>query len=315
MANEFIIREGFSSKSNVIVTGSLTVTSITGSLVTASYGITASYSLNSNTASLVQNITSASYSNTTLSASLASVSYKTLNNPAASYALSGISSSNWNTNFGNNGYISSTFFHTNANIGSALTTGFRTSYSGSITLTPVYINRTGTLSTFAIIGSLLGSPTGSWRVGVYSNSNNMLPETKIFEFSSDIFPAGPRTFYQVSSSSGPVLQQGQIYWLAVSAIGNTSNITYTYLQHAAATPSQNRIFNQVLGSSIPILQNAVRNIAHYKYDIGVAATASALPTPLPQTTSSYTVYSYGSAQAAVPTFGTIHIGPFIKLNY
>ena len=314
MANEFIIREGFRSKTNVIVTGSLTVTSITGSLVTASYGITASYSLNSNTASLVQTITSASYSTTALSASIASASYKTLINSASLYASSGVSSSNWNTNFGNNGYISSTFFYTTANIGAGNTAGIRTSYSSSITLTPIYINRTGTLAKFAIIGTVLGAPTGSWRVGVYSNSSNMFPETKIFEFDTNISPGAARTFYEVSSSSGPVLQQGQIYWLAVSAEGNITNISYTYLSHTTIVPSQNRIFNQVLGSSIPILQNAVRNIAHYRYNI--ASTGSALPTPLSQNSSSYSVYSYGGDQSGAGTGpGTIHIGPFIKLNY
>ena len=311
MANEFVIREGFDSKSSVIVTGSLTATSITGSLVTASYGITASYSINSNTASLVQTITSASYSINALSASIASDSYKTLNNPAALYALSGISSSQWTTNFGNNGYISSTFFHTNGNVGGGGTLGFRTSYANSIFLTPVYINRTGTLSTFSIIGNLGGSPTGSWRVGVYSNSNIMLPQTKIFEFENRIFPLGPRTFYEVSSSSGPVLQQGQIYWLAVSSEENTNTLNYTYVQHTAAYPSQNRTLNPLLGTSTPILQNAIRNVAHLRYNI--PTTGSALPTLLSQSISFYTASVYGGNQGN--GYSTVHVGPFIKLNY
>ena len=314
MANEFIIREGFRSKSNVIVTGSLTVTSITGSLVTASYGITASYSLNSNTASLVQTIISASYSATALSASIASASYDTLNNPAALYAPIGISSSGWTTNAGNNGYISSNLFYTNGNIGGGNTAAFRTgSYTNTIYLTPIYISKTGTLARFAIVGTVLGAPTGSWRVGVYSNSSNMLPETKVFEFSSNILPGATRTFYEVTSSSGPILQQGQIYWLAASAEGLVSNISYTYLQHTAAVRSMNKLISPLLGSTTPILENAIRNVAHYRYNI--PTTGSALPALLSQSISFYTASVYGGDMGGGSNLGTVHIGPFIKLNY
>lgn len=311
MANEFVIREGFSSKSSVTVTGSLTVSSITGSLATASYAITASYSQNSTTASFVQTILTASYSTTGLSASISDVSNKTLNNSASLYAPYGISSSIWNNNFGNNGYISSTFFYTNGNINQAVA-GYRGFYSSSIILTPIYINKTGVLRSFAIIGTILGSPTGSWRVGVYSNSNRMLPETKLFEFDRNIAPtANVRVFYEVTTSVGPTLYQGQIYWLAASTEQNFSNVSYAYVQHVAgATLSQNKVMNPLLGSDIPILENSIRNIAHYKYPL--ASTGSALPSTLSQNTGSYIPMSYGVDQGG---YGTMHIGPFIKLNY
>jgi hypothetical protein len=312
MANEFIIREGFNSKLDVTVTGSLTVTSITGSLLTASYADTASYSLNTLTASFVQNIESASYATNALSASRTSVSYKTLNNSASLYAPYGISSSLWTTNFGNNGYISSTLFNTNGNIGDANAT-IRSSYVNNLFLYPVYINKTGTLSKFAIFGRLVGAtPAASWRVAVYSNSNILLPQTKLFEFDSNITPTTSRYFYEVSASSGPTLQQGQIYWLAASAEGGISNLNYVYLQSTTAFPSTNRIMNPLLGSTIPVFENAIRNIAYYTYSI--PSTGSALPTELSQSIAFYSAVSYGGTQGAA-TVGIIHVGPFIKLNY
>jgi hypothetical protein len=312
MANEFIIREGFSSKANVTVTGSLIASSITGSLLTASFAITASYSGNSNTSSFVQTITTASYATTGLSASRASVSNITLNNPASLYAPNGISSSLWNTSFGNNGYISSNFFYTNGNVGQAAA-GYRGFYSSSIILTPVYINKTGILSSFAIFGTLLGAPTGSWRVGVYSNSVNMLPETKVFEFDRNVSPtANFRVLYEVTTSVGPTLYQGQIYWLAASTEGAFNNISYTYLQNNPVVNVfiQNKLMNPLLGSDIPILENSIRNIAHYKYPL--VSTGSALPSILSQDTGAYIPMSYGVDQG---NFGTMHIGPFIKLIY
>jgi hypothetical protein len=313
MANEFIIREGFNSKSDVIVTGSLTATSITGSLITASYADTASYSFNSTTASLIQNITSASYATTALSASIASASYKTLNNSASLYASYGISSSLWTTTFGNNGYISSTFFNTNGNMFGAVAS-LRTAYANNIFLHPVYINKTGTLSRFAIFGSLTGAtPATSWRVAVYSNSNLMLPQTKLFEFDSNIIPTTARYFYEVSSSSsGPVLQQGQIYWLAALAEGGITNLNYVYLQSTAAYPSTNRIMNPLLGSLIPASENAIRNISHYTYF--TPSTGSALPASLSQSITFYTASAYGGTQVG-QSGSLIPVGPFIKLNY
>jgi hypothetical protein len=311
MANEFIIREGFNSRSNVIVTGSLTATSITGSLITASYANTASYSFNSTTASLIQNTTSASYATTSLSASIASASYKTINNSASLYAPYGISSSTWVTNFGNNGYISSTFFNTNGNITNA-SGSFRTAYANNIFLHPVYISKTGTLTGFAIFGNLtIATPASSWRVAIYSNSNLMLPQTKLFEFSSSITPTTSRYFYEVSSS-GPVLQQGQIYWLAASAEGGITNLNYSYLQSTAAYPSTNRIMNPLLGSLIPASENAIRNISHYTYFI--PSTGSALPASLSQSIAFYTASAYGGTQVG-QAGSLIPVGPFIKLNY
>lgn len=311
MPNEFIIREGFSSRGNVVVTGSLTVTSITGSLTTASYAITASFSNNSNTASFIQVIPTASYAATGLSASISVETNKTIYNPAASYAQVGVSSSLWNTTFGNNGYITPVFFQTNGNVGQAVAS-LRSFYTNSIFLTPIYINKTGVLARFGIFGTLLGSPTGSWRVGVYSNSTNMLPQNKVFEFDTNIFPtANFRVLYEVTTSAGPTLQQGQIYWLATSTEHNFSNISYTYVQHTeGAYMSQNRVINPLLGSAIPITENAIRNIAYYRY--AIPSTGSAMPLTLSQSISFYTTVDYGANQG---NNSSIHMGPFIKLNY
>ncbi len=318
MANEFVIREGFNSESNVVVSGSLIVSNVTGSLVSASYAISSSYSINSNTSSFIQSILTSSYAVTALSSSRSGVSNKTLNNSASLYAQTGVSSSSWTTLSGNNGYISSNFFHTNGAYGSLANSIQRGTYSSSIYLTPIYINRTGILSRFAVMCNLAvaGTAPGNIRAAVYTNSNTMLPKSKLFEFESKInLPASiNRTFYEVTTSSGPTLQQGQIYWLAASVEDNVSNFNYTYLTDNIAVinlPSSNRIFNPILGSSIPIIENAVRNIGHYRYNL--SSTGSALPNELVQDTSLYIASSYSTNNGG--NFGTVHIGPFIRLIY
>jgi hypothetical protein len=189
----------------------------------------------------------------------------------------------------------------------------RSSYTNNIFLHPIYINKTGILSRFSIMGNLTGAtPATSWRVGIYSNSNIMLPKTKLLEFDSNIIPTTARYFYEVTSSSNLVLQQGQIYWLAASAEGNITNLNYTYLQSLTTNPSTNRIMNPLLGSTIPVFENAIRNIAYYTYSI--PSTGSALPTELSQSIVFYSAVSYGGTQGT-QNFSTLHVGPFIKLNY
>jgi hypothetical protein len=317
MANEFIIREGLDSKKSIIITGSLTVTNgITGSLNTASYGLTASYAVNALTASLTQNILSASYVVNTTSASYASQALSVTGYTPSTYSPSNITSS-YSLLIGDLGYITPVFscmFNHGilSNTNKALA-------ANTIWLSPIHINRTGTVSRMGVAcaGATTGT-SGSIRLGIYTNSNAMLPDQLLFDGGLNgalITPAAntSRLFYEAPVTNGPVLYAGEIYWFAMMVGGNPANISFLTMNNAAGfvATSQNRVFNPLLGVGIPINENALRNIAYYRYGVGSAGTSS-FTSSLPQTSSAYTSSLYGTNDGIT---GTIPLGPFTLLTY
>lgn len=310
MPNEFIIREGFISKQPVTITGSLNVSgSITGSLITASYGVSASYTFNALSASLVQNTTSASYALSATSASRANQATKILNYSAALYTTSPITNS-MAVPLGNLGYISTT----PVGFSNALVLSGPDKPSGSMFLTPVYISKTGTLTKIGIPAqSSAGSPTGSIRLAIYSNSTSMLPDQLLLD-AGPLYPTTTRAFQELTIAGGPVLSQGQMYWIASMLCDTITRVDYLSMQWTAGAGllanSQNKIFNPLLGVSVPTTENALKQIAYYRYS--PASTAS-FTGSLPQTTASYTAISYGSNRGTSPGSSSIFIGPSIYL--
>ena len=312
MANEFVIREGFISESDTIITGSLIVTAgITGSLVTASYAITASYSLNSLTASLVSNITTASYTNFATSASIATLG-SFVPNYVNNYTATQLNPV-FNTGSTGIGYISPMMNNMINTVAAYSNRQFNTIY-----LTPLYINSNCIVRKIGILAQKNLSGNQSIRLGIYTNSNLMLPDTNLSDV--EIFPLGDNIsrFYETTLSTPINLQAGEIYWLA-SMLCGTGTIVHTNINYRTVQPqftvqqlSANRIYNQLLGSSTPINQNAIKHISYYAYT--VASTAS-LQTTLPQTAGSYIVYSYGGTSAAVASHTQTFIPPMIYVNY
>lgn len=313
MANEFVIREGFISESDTIITGSLIVTAgITGSLVTASYAITASYSLNSLTASLVSNITTASYTNFATSASTATLG-SFVPNYVNNYTTTQLNPV-FNTGSTGIGYISPMMNNTLNTIAASSNRQFNTIY-----LTPLYINSNCIVRKIGILSQKNGAGNQSIRLGIYTNSNSMLPDTNLSDV--EIFPLGDNVsrFYETTLSTPINLQTGEIYWLASMLCGSGLGGVHNSINYRTAGPaftvqqlSANKIYNTLLGSSAPINQNAIRHISYYA--LTVASTAS-LQASLPQTAGSYIVYSYGGTSTVVASHTQTFFSPMIYVTY
>jgi hypothetical protein len=320
MANEFVIREGFSSEANATITGSLTVTGgITGSLASASYAITASYSINALTASLVSSIPTASFTNFAVSASQA-----TLGSFVPSYATNYTTTQlnpNFITGITGSGYLSPMLYST-VNTGTA--TANR--QLNTVYLTPLYINSNCTVRKIGVLSQRVGA-NNNIRLGLYTNSNLMLPETNLSD--TVITPLdNTARFYEAALATPVNLQAGEIYWIASmlcggavvvgGGVGTVANISYRTVDTQLLSLPQggiNKIYNNLLGSTAPINQNAIKHISYYA--LTVASTAS-LQASLPQTPGSYTIYSYGARinnTTLLTFYSNTFIPPAIYVTY
>jgi hypothetical protein len=312
MANEFVIREGFSSEANVTITGSLTVTGgITGSLASASYAITASYSLNALTASLVSSIPTASLTNFAVSASLAALG-SFVPSYATNYTTTQLNP-NFITGITGSGYLSPMLY-------SMVNTGTATANRqlNTVYLTPLYINSNCTVRKIGVLSQRVGA-NNNIRLGLYTNSNLMLPETNLSD--TVITPLdNTARFYEAALATPVNLQAGEIYWIASmlcggavvvgGGVGTVANIAYRTVDTQLLSLPQGgiiKIYNNLLGSTAPINKNAIKHISFYA--LTVASTAS-LQASLPQTPGSYTIYSYG-ARINNTTLGTFYTNTFI----
>jgi len=314
MANEFIIRDGFQSKFGLVVTGSLTVTAgITGSLSTASYAITAGFASTGVSASLTNNIDSSSYSIFANSASYAIlgtyVSSSTINYTAPQVSPTDLASS-----IGSVGYLSPMYnFHNN------LQAAHNNRQTNTIYLTPLLINSNCIVKKIGIPCQRTVTTVGI-RLGIYTNSDLMLPETNIMD--ENLTPiANARVLHEVTASTVVSLKAGEIYWLATMMTGNVTQpplaVTVNYVTTAWANTFQNsaynRLFNPLMGLAPPSNQNAMRHISYYAF---TTASTGSLQASLPQTALSYTVYSYGakSTLAGVNNTNTF-LPPVIQVSY
>jgi hypothetical protein len=278
MPNEFVARNGFISLSGSVVSGSLTVTGgLTGSILSASYSITASYSPNSVTASFVVSAISASFSTTAVSASYAQTA-SAWQKP--SYAPTQTI-----------GYITPQMAFGEIT-GS---TGARPGIN-NILATPFLVHKDCTLDglfvSFCSSGSGIATTAS---LGIYSDNGNTLPQTLLkavgtaFTDSSSLFQ-----HRYVSASVAPPLQlkAKTIYWVAIVGdnglvlpivTGTIPNLLYNPILGIEVTASA------IVSSFFPVY----KNITSYGFVSASAGNpAVGLPSTLPQTTGSYTVNSY-----------------------
>jgi hypothetical protein len=312
--NEFIIRSGFNVKNDVIITGSLNVYNITGSITSASYGITASYTFQAITASLVTTIPSSSYTTYAISSSYADVADRLNNYSLGTYEAVNITTS-YAASSGDLGYT----FSTVNSIASPGTFSIanRAAFLNSLVLSPIVAPITGTVTKMLVMGQSVGvGSTGSVRLGIYSNSRAMLPDTLILDAgSASLFPTVRMGYETDAIVGGPRLQQGEIYWLAMVTVnpgaGNTSYLTFNNSTLLNLFPF-NRIFNPLLGVAYPSNDLSIRTLANYRYRLDNTAS---LPLTLPQTISSYTASAYGVIDPGAPSgvAGTIPIGPAVYI--
>jgi len=322
MANEFIIREGFRTLGDLTVTGSLIITSgITGSIQSASLAISAGYSINANTASLVNNIASSSYSTFALSSSYSVAADNSLNYPTNSYTSTFISggisiTAAGGTGAGGLGYISPVTV-INYQAATALLDRTYAPTVNTLYATPIVIPRTCTAAKIGITALVSAAPTASFLMGIYDTSNSMLPNNLLTSTQVLFTTLNSRYFSEASFSSPITLQQNEIYWLAFMCIQNAGNATYSTINwlNNATVPfinlTYNRIFNPLLGVAQPSNTNSHKQIAYYQYSI---ANTGSMPSTLTQTLGSITPISYGTRILA-NTIMTIPVGPSLYVTY
>jgi hypothetical protein len=284
MPNEFVARNGFISKQDSEITGSLTITGgLTGSVLSASYSITASYSNTSISASYVLSALTASYSDYAVTTSYAATASAGMD---ASYAITQPTTPNI-------GYIS-------PNICMTEVTGAFTAVPGldRVIVTPflVYANciLTGSGLTFGSTGS--GVETRA-RIGIYADNGNMLPGALIQDIGFLSSSATTIAYQQLNTNPSIRLDAKTVYWTAV--VGD----------NALRLPVP-RLVNGMIN---PILQveltasgiTSHRNIFSYGFVSGGAATN--LPLTMSAIASAYTVNSYFTSSG--------FIGPILKVIY
>jgi hypothetical protein len=284
MANEFITRNGFISNADSIITGSLTTTGgLTGSILSASYALSASYSQNAQTASFVLSALTASYASSSLSASYALTTSAGLD---TSYEISQLTTPNI-------GYISPNLCFTEV-------TGAYTAVPGldNIILTPFLVYAdcvlTGSGLTFGSTGS---GVTATARMGLYEDNGNMLPGNLVQDFGFKTSSVTTLNYSPLEPDPQVRLSAKKIYWTAVVG-DNALKLPVPFVVNGMYNP-----ILQVFVTSSGVSSH--RNIFSYGYVSGGAI--SALPSSLPSTTSSYTINAYFTSSG--------FIGPVLSVVY
>lgn len=265
MANEFIARNGLIAKADSIVTGSLTVTGgITGSILSASYAVTSSYTQTTATASYILSSTSSSYSSTSTSASY-SLTASFFQSPIWSPTSSSYANPLWLP----------------GNPGTATAPALDTIY-----VSPILMNRDVTAATIGIYAAATSAGVGaSARLGIYYDNGNMLPGTLLYD--AGLVTTSTTTVGFLEATVNKSLNNKSIYWVALVGSGSIKT---------AIAASNNLFFHPLLGAQAT--GTGVRNIA--EYSLVSASSYNALPTSLPSTFSSYTIVAYTNTSVFIP---------------
>lgn len=283
--NEFIIRNGFTSKGGLQVTGSLTVLGgITGSCATASFAVSTSLAINAATASLTSLIDSSSYSNYSETSSYTYEAESVLN---PNY-------NGWiNPNLGNIGISAHWWYPINI---TSILAGIAPSITQSLILAPIEMYKNCTVNTLVSIYSHITAATTS-SFFIYSNSDKLLPQNKLFQANVSGSSGGTITGSFSPASSIP-LKAGEIYWLGV-AVQNANSIYPVYRSNAPAN-TVGRVYNAILGVSVPNTASAyIQNITHYVLPIPGNIVASA-PATASQNVGDYSFIARSAASPVLP---------------
>jgi hypothetical protein len=278
MPNEFVSRNGFISKNDSVITGSLTVTNgIYGNILSASYSETASYSLTAATASYVISAISASYSDYAETASY-TVSASAWEKPSYTPTVG-------------NGYIVPTWCLNEV-------TGSYGSRPGldNILLAPFLVHKRCKLESMvvSICSSGSGVPT-TCSLGIYSDNGDTLPKTLLQSLGTaqtNVSTTFQHLIVAPPETSQITLNAKTMYWAAI--VGDNALVL-----PIPSSSYGNQIYNPILqvditaSAAIGGFYPACKNIGSYGYVSASAGNPSVgLPTTLPQTATSYTVNSY-----------------------
>lgn len=261
MANEFIARNGLIAQNNSTITGSLIVTNgITGSL--------------SGTASFSLNATSASFSTTSSFTTTSSFSVTSSYAITASFAqLVEFEGKPLSPGYPGN-YIIPVKFTTPI---VSLAAGSQLDVTSNIRYYPIQLSRDTLISSIgALVRSTTAITTGSYRLGIYNSieastplvqGSTSLPGALLGDYGliSQIGVTSPFVEIAISDINRPTLKKGEIYWLAISPSGSTTQ---------AVTSTNNTLWNDYFG-----ITPSSTTIASY---VGISVPANggaALPNP------------------------------------
>jgi len=280
MPNEFIARNGFISKDNSVVSGSISATlGITGSVLSASYSVTAAYSINTATASFVQSAISASYSLRSETASFAVT--------AAAWSLPSY-----------NPTVGLAYIATQQCFGEVTQSFGSRPGINNILCSPFIVHKDCQLEN--VIVTLCSSGSGiatTCSIGIYSDAGNMLPKDRLQSLGT-VSTNSSSLFQHLTLTPNPKLplKAKTIYWLAI--VGDDGLVLPVPTGSYAST-YPNQLWNPLLGveltASLPVsgLYPIIKNISSYGFVSGSAGNpAIGLPLQLPQTFSQYTINSY-----------------------
>jgi len=287
MSNEFVARNGFISKQDSVVTGSISATAgVYGSITSASYSVTASYGNSVLTASYVASAISSSYS------LFAVTSSNTVT--ASVYALP-----SYAPTVGLNTYISPYICWTE-------TTGAFLSQAvglDNIVVTPVLINKSCNLAAVGLsFASTSSGVATTASLGLYRDNGAMLPSTLIQSLGNISTTSSTLQYIEIMPNPSISLDAKNIYWLAF--VGDNAL--------RVGIPSHNNmLLNPLLGVDVSASFPAAGQYISYKnisnYMTRSAGSSITMPSSLGQLTAGYTVYSYNSASS--------YIGPIINVTY
>lgn len=280
MPNEFVARNGFISKDDSIVSGSLSTTgNIIANITSASYVISSSFATNSLTASYVLNAVTSSVTDFAVTASTAATA-SILKNP--SYAPTvGI------------GYIFPNVIITTGSVAISRSLGL-----DRILFTPFTVEKTCTVATMGVMFGSTGSEAAA-RLGLYSDSGNTCPQNLIQDFGTVATSSIPLVYSAITPTPSITLEKRKLYWTAI--VGN-ANLTLNICGLS------NGLYNPFLGV-VPV-SGAIAVTGFYNIS-GLTSASVGSNAALPSTASQ----NINSYRLQTGSIDNLFLGPLVQISY
>jgi hypothetical protein len=167
----------------------------------------------------------------------------------------------------------------------------------SLILAPIEIYKNCSVDKLILIyNHTLAASTSSFFI--YSNSDKLLPQNKLFQADVSGSSGGSRTG-SFSPTSSISLKAGEIYWLGV-AVQNIGSIYPVYRTNPLIENTAGRVYNPILGVAAPNTASAyIQNITHYVLSIpgNIVTTA---PNTASQNAGDYSVIARNSLSPVLP---------------
>jgi len=168
----------------------------------------------------------------------------------------------------------------------------------SLIVAPVEIYKNCTVSTLVSLYSHVSANSTS-SFFIYSNSDKLLPQNKLFQANFSGSTAGSIVTGSFSPTSSISLKAGEIYWLGVATQTPASRYLIYFTNLPFAGPA-GRLYNSILGVSAPDTASAyIQNITHYILPISGNIVTSA-PNSLSQNIGDYSFIARNNQSPVLP---------------